>query len=285
MDFLKLKSYAKINLSLKISGKRDDGYHLLEMINDQVSLCDDMSFKKIDNGIKLTCNINIDNKDNLVYKVAKFMFDKYNIQGGIDINLSKTIPTGAGLGGGSSNCATTIKAIDTLYELNLTKEEMAKIGIKFGADVPYFIYERPALVSGIGEIIEPFDYEPFFKVLIVKPKVSCNTKDIFSNYTLKHSDYSVNDLKSCLIYKNFDNISQNIVNSLENVAIKLYNDISRTKVALFKLGFETVIMTGSGACVIALFKDESKAKMAVRKLEQLDFIDKVFISHLVRMEK
>ncbi len=285
MNSIKLKSYAKINLSLKITGKREDGYHLLEMINETVSLHDDMVFKKINKGINLNCNIKIETEDNLVYKVAKYMFETFDIKGGIDIILDKTIPTGAGLGGGSSNCATTIMAINKLYDLNLTKEKMAKIGIRFGADVPYFIYESPAVVSGIGEIIEPFDYEPFFKVLIVKPKVSCNTREIFKNYKHTESDYKANELKTCLIIKNFDNISQNIVNSLENVAIKLYNEISKTKDSLYELGFDTVIMTGSGACVIALFNDDSKVEEAIKALEQKDFIDKVFVSHLVRMGK
>lgn len=285
MKILTLKSYAKINIALSIVGKKSNGYHILNMINDEISIYDVMTFQKTDKEIIVTCDIAINMEDNIVYKVCKYMFEKFNIENGININIQKNIPTGAGLGGGSSNCATAIKAINQIYELNLSNSQMANIGEMFGADVPYFIYGGAAIVRGIGEEIETFYYEPFFKLLVIRPSASCNTKYIFQNYKYESTDFHIDDLKECLKNKEFDNISQNIINSLENVAINLYNEIRLTKKTLAALGFPVIFMTGSGSCVVALYEDGFDIQNAVNILNEKPFIEKVFLAEIIRNKK
>ena len=171
-DIMKIRAYAKINLALDVISKREDGYHELEMIMAPITLHDLIYINVIEDGIKIESNSTIMPVDqrNIMYKVAVLMKERYRIKKGIKIYVYKHIPTQAGLAGGSADGAAVIKAINKLFHLNLTNEQMAAIGKEVGADIPFCIYQKLALVSGIGEKLSFIDQSFECKVLLVKLK-------------------------------------------------------------------------------------------------------------------
>ena len=158
---MKVKAHAKINLGLNVVRKREDGYHELEMVMMPIALHDLIYVTVIETGIEITSNSAIMPTDerNIMYKAAKLMMDTYNIEQGIKIHIYKHIPIQAGLAGGSSDGAAVMRAINELFHLNKTNDELALLGKQIGADVPFCIYEQPAFVSGIGEKVEENDYQ------------------------------------------------------------------------------------------------------------------------------
>ncbi len=284
IETVKYKSYAKINLALKVVGKREDGYHLLQMINDEINIFDKLMFKKLDKrGIVISCNKKELEEENIVEKIAKHMFDVFALQGGLEIKIEKRIPVGAGLGGGSSNGATAIKAINEIYHLNLRKDQMIAIGEKFGADVPYFIYGGAAIVEGIGEIIKPFTYTPKFSLIVVKPVVSCDTKKVFKEYQFEESDYDLMDFKSALELAKNENISHFLFNSLEEIACRMYDEIRQTKQLLKHFGFDGVFMTGSGSCVVAISSKSKKELIAISdEIKKNSFVEEAIVTSIRR---
>ena len=153
---MKVKAYAKINLALDVIGKREDGYHELEMIMAPITLHDLIYINTIASGIEIDSNSKIMPTDerNIMYKVVALMKERYNIKKGVKIFVYKHIPTQAGLAGGSADGAAVIKAMNKLFYLNLSNEEMAALGKEVGADIPFCIYQKIALVSGVGEKLE-----------------------------------------------------------------------------------------------------------------------------------
>ena len=179
---MKLRAYAKINLGLKVLGKRSDGYHELEMIMVNVNLYDTLKFKKA-NSISVLMDKNIcEMENNIVYKTAKFMKEKYSVDKGVNIFIKKRIPDGGGMGGGSSDAANTIVALNKLWGLNLTRKDMYEIAEHLGSDVPFFILNRLSVVKGRGEIVHPINKSIDSKILIALPGLRCSTKNIFENY-------------------------------------------------------------------------------------------------------
>ena len=151
------KSFAKINLSLDLVGKRDDGYHLLRTVMQTVTLCDEITLEKIPDGITITCNkryIPTDER-NIVHKVATAFFKATDISGGVHIGIKKSIPCGAGLGGGSSNGAVVLDGLCELYGVDMTTEQKVDLTKSIGADIPFFFYGGTALCEGIGEVVTP----------------------------------------------------------------------------------------------------------------------------------
>ena len=165
MDILKLKSPAKLNLHLQVLGKRNDGFHEINSAFTLINLFDDLSFKKRPSGINLTGDLI---KNNLILKAAQNLQEKYHIKNGVDIYLKKRIPIESGLGGGSSNAATTLIALNKLWNLNLSKDELMKIGLDLGSDVPFFIYGENAWGKGRGENLEPIEIKDKAKAITEK---------------------------------------------------------------------------------------------------------------------
>ena len=237
-----VKSYAKINLHLKVLGINDNNYHLLQMVNTKINFYDVLKFKKNKNN-----SINIFMKDlpqeeNLVYKVAKYMFDKYNISGGIDIYIKKNIMLGAGLAGGSANAASTISTIDKMYKLNLSVLEKREIAACFGTDIIYCLENSSALVGGIGEKIESFNLKRKYSVLLINPNIHVSTKDVYNLYD-DNNTYSIEETNKELEDKT---ISDLLYNDLEKVVFNIYPEIKNIKEELLVYS-NNVLMSGSGS--------------------------------------
>ena len=187
-EYMKIKAYAKINISLDVVGKRkEDGYHLLRMIMQNIDLYDEIYVEKRKEGITIDCNKNYVPTDsrNLAYKAAMLFKEKYNIKEGVYINIIKNIPVSAGLAGGSTDGAAVLKLMNKLFEINASDEELMEMGLSLGADIPYCIKGGTALCEGVGEKITPL--KPFKdKILVlVKPSFGVSTKEVYKAFDLE----------------------------------------------------------------------------------------------------
>jgi 4-diphosphocytidyl-2-C-methyl-D-erythritol kinase len=285
MNLIKLRAYAKINLGLDVVRRREDGYHEVKMIMQTIGLYDKLIINILDNpSIKVTTNLHylpVD-ENNLVYKAAAMMREQYGLEQGILINLEKKIPVAAGLAGGSSDAAATLHGINKLFKLKLTKEELMKLGVRLGADVPYCILRGTALSEGIGEVLTPLKPFPSCHVLLVKPPINVSTKYVYENLhldtTTKHPDIdgiithiNKNDLYSAT--KLFDNL-------LETVTTNDYPIINEIKADMIKLGAITSLMSGSGPTVFGIFDDYKKAKDAFYHFKSGDIGKQIYLTHL-----
>jgi len=266
MENLKLKAYAKINLSIDLLGKRDDGYNEVKMIMQTVNIFDEIYLNKIEDGIVIECdNDNVPKgSQNIVYKVASLMFNTYNIKSGLKIKIVKNIPQEAGLGGGSADAAATIEGINKLFNLNLDLDKLLKIGVQIGADVPYCIYKNTVIATGIGEKLTRINNFDDVDVVIVKPNFGVSTKEVYEgfDYSLKkeHPDFKV--LLKAIEDKDIDSVANNMVNVLETVTQNRNPIIKEIKSELMKYGALGAMMSGSGPTVFALYKNYDMAKVA-----------------------
>lgn len=252
-----LKAYAKINLRLKVLGITENSYHLLQMVNAKIGLYDKIVIKK---NRQKTIDIDmpyVEKEDNLIYKVAKKMFDLYNLPGGIYIKVKKNIPLGSGLAGGSSDAAVVIKAINRIYKLDLTKEDLRKIAIEFGTDIVYCLDNRLAFVEGIGEHITLLNKKVQSDVLIINPNFSVLTKDIFNSFD-ENGVYS-KSLSIDAIEK--INIEDMLENDLEETTFRLYPVVKTVKEEIKNRGFNKVLMTGTGPTLFVLGNKKELKKL------------------------
>lgn len=272
MNTISLKCPAKINLSLDVVGKREDGYHLLRMIMQTVSLFDEITVTKGQDDIRVYCeNVNVpSNESNIAYKAAKVMIDTYRLGGGVDIVINKNIPVAAGLAGGSTDAAGVIKAMDKLYSLNLGTKEMMDIGLRLGADVPYCISGGTALAEGIGERLTPIEPIKETWCLLAKPPVGVSTVEVYKS--LKLDEVSVHpDTDRLITYiknRDINRLASNMVNVLEAVTIKKHNVISEIKNIMMEFHALGSLMSGSGPTVFGLFDDEDLAKRCYNRLRE-----------------
>lgn len=267
-----IKSYAKINLSLDVIGKRDDGYHLLKMIMQSIDLSDDVTIEKSLDGIRISCDkeyVPTDSR-NLAYKAAKLFFDNFKIKSnGVHIDIIKNIPVAAGLAGGSSNAAAVLKGMRNMYMPAVTDEELMKIGLKIGADVPYFICGGTALCEGVGEKITPLKSFNNQIVVLVKPSFGVSTKDVYERLEISKI-YRHPDLRAILNGirdKSIKNVCRNMKNILENVTLKKYPLIRKIKIQMIEEGACGALMSGSGPTVFALFKHQEQAQLCFEKMK------------------
>ena len=187
MNKLNLKSYAKINLTLEIGKRLDSGYHEISSLMQQINLFDILTFKELDeNKIIIKSNKKeLENEKNLAYKSALLLKNKFNIKQGMEIDIQKNIPIGAGLAGGSGNAAVTLKAMNKLFNLNLEEKELIKIGRELGSDVPFQIIGKTALVRGTGEKITKINQTKEADILIIKPAIKISTKWAYEEFDKK----------------------------------------------------------------------------------------------------
>jgi 4-diphosphocytidyl-2-C-methyl-D-erythritol kinase len=251
-----LPSPAKLNLMLHITGQRDDGYHELQTLFQFVDYGDTLSFDHAKNNeITLTPSIEgVDDNDNLIIKAAKRLQAFAHCNQGAQITLNKVLPMGGGLGGGSSNAATTLIALNILWDLNLPLTTLAEIGLALGADVPVFVMGTSAFAEGIGEQLTPVDLpEPWY--LIIKPDAHSDTKEIFSHKLLTR-DSPKSKMRSVL--------TRQRRNDCEAVVRMIYPEIDKSLNLLNK--FSSARMTGTGACIFSEHNSEDDAKAILVKL-------------------
>lgn len=251
---------AKLNLFLHVTGQRPDGYHLLESVFQLIDLCDTLHFDCRDDGQirRLGHHDQIPEEDDLVIRAAKLLQKTFSEKNpgflpGVDIGIEKTIPMGGGLGGGSSDAATTLLVLNRLWNCRFTREELMALGVQLGADVPFFIFGENAYVQGIGEKLSAAKTpEAYF--VVVKPPVSVPTAAIFRSKELTRNTEPIKIADFPGIYKNLPDFGKN---DLQPVAIKLFPEIA---MALDDLGrYGKARMTGSGACVFARFENKTEA--------------------------
>ena len=258
------RSYAKINLTLDVLGKRDNGYHDVKMLMQTTSLFDLVIVDRTEEEISVSTNLKYlpNNDKNIAYQAVLAFLDYTKIKGGARIIIHKNIPVAAGLAGGSSNAAAVLVALDMLYNTNLTDEELITIGAKLGADVPYCIMGGTQLASGIGEILTPAPPLPDCWILLVKPPVNISTKVIYEAIdgadikTHPDTDGMINALSSGDLYE----ISKRLANVMETVTVEKEPQIRGIKEKMQKNGALGALMSGSGPTVFGIFDDFEKAK-------------------------
>lgn len=266
------KAYGKVNITLDVVGKREDGYHLLKMIMQNIDIYDVITIERIESGIEITCNkpyVPTDER-NLAYKAAKLFKDTFNITSGVSINIKKNIPVAAGLAGGSTDCAAVLKIMNKLFQVNADNEKLMELGVKLGADVPYCINGGTALCEGIGEVLTPL--KPFKNhiIVLVKPPFGVSTKEVYKNFDLgRVKNHPETD--KVITYMNEDNlyeVAKNMKNLLENVTLKKHKVISSIKSEMESLGAIKAMMSGSGPTVFAFFDDMMKAQRCYDEMKK-----------------
>lgn len=266
------KAYAKINLSLDLVGKRDDGYHLLRSVMQTVSLCDIVTLSKSKDGISLRCNkpyIPTDSR-NIAYKTAAAFFEYTGIRPGVRISIRKYTPCGAGLGGGSSDGAAVVDGLCRLYGVDMTTDEKVRLTESIGADIPFFFYGGTAVIEGIGEKVSPVSPLPDCRIVIVKPRVSLSTGAIFSS-PLTASAFGGNSTDSVVSGIESGDIEaalRQAQNALEGASIAECPVIADIKQQLTDMGAVFSMMSGSGSAVYGVFTDYKAAKKAYTKMKE-----------------
>ena len=263
---LRLKSPAKVNLRLEILRKREDGYHELRTILQKISLHDTLSVSlKQEKGISISTDhpgLPI-GKENLVFRAAQMILRKSEYKGGLRIHIRKEIPLGAGLGGGSSNAAMTLKALDQLLGIGLPTKELMKMGLGIGADVPFFFLDGAAVASGIGERLRKIELPDLWYVLI-NPNFEISTRWAYQNFILTKRHFHFN-LQGFV--KTPEGISRLLLNDLEGVVSHKYPQIEGMKKMLLSAGALGALMTGSGPTVFGVFSGKREAEKAFKELQ------------------
>ncbi len=256
------KTPAKINLFLKIVGKRFDGFHEIESLFAFLDLHDELTVKKSNNfKLEITGEFAdlIDEKENLFTKILDFFAIKFSISKNLHIKIIKNIPVGAGLGGGSSNAAFFMQALNQIFALNLSKIELQKISLNFGSDIAFFFENHASIVKGRGEIIENFNEFAPISALLINPKIAISTHDIFKKF---RGEFSSKISTKKLLEKNVFYLLKNFSNDLEKPAIEKLEAILEIIKNLKKNGAKIAKMTGSGATCFGIFDNEQDLNLA-----------------------
>ena len=269
---MKIKAYGKVNISLDVVGKREDGYHLLSMIMQNIDLYDEIEVEKQECGIILECNksyVPVDNR-NLAYKAAEIFKERYDIVDGVKINIEKNIPVSAGLAGGSTDAAAVLKVMNELFNVNATEEELMELGLKLGADIPYCIHGGTALCEGIGEIITPIKSFRDKIIVLVKPAFGVSTKEVYKNFNLEKVKQhpKTSEIINAIENDDLNFVANNMKNLLENVTLRKHKILIKIKEEMNACGAINSMMSGSGPTVFAFFDDMLKAQRCFEKMKK-----------------
>ncbi len=296
-----LEAYGKVNLALDVTGKREDGYHLVDMIMQTVGLHDTLEMKLIDgkkadddfgadksqgasidedgangagiskDGIILDCGDGLPNDEgNLVYRAIKLMKDEYGLEGTVSVKLTKRIPIAAGMAGGSADAAAALKGVNRLFKLKLSDEELMRQGVKLGADIPYCIKGGTARCRGIGEIYDKLKPAPDAVILIAVPDIFVPTAEVYRGLKLNEATAHPDIEKMCASIEegSLENMAELLGNVLETYTINAHPVIGQIKGSMIDAGALNALMSGSGPTVFGLFKEREQAVEAGRMLAQ-----------------
>ncbi len=267
---MKDRAYAKINLCLNVVGKREDGYHELEMIMvpidffDWVSIeiAEEMSFESNAQYLPTT-------EKNTVIKAIEVLRQEYGFQENFKVEVRKHIPTQAGLAGGSADAAATIRILKKMLQLDMSNKKMIELAKKVGADVPFCCFNKPAYVSGIGEEMDHFKINSDWEVLLVKPYRGVSTPKAFKILNLQEASHpDCEKVKEALIKGDRQGVVDNLGNTLEQAAFQLVPAIKQIKEELLELGMDGVLMSGSGSTVFALSNNKVLLETATREMKR-----------------
>lgn len=271
------KAYAKVNLVLKVISKENNGYHLLSTVMEKVDLFDEVEFLEAKEIVVKCNNVAIEQEDNLIYKAIlelKKAYPEETKGKGIEIRVTKHIPIGAGLGGGSSDAALTISTLNELWELKKEKKDLACITKKIGSDVSFFLEDKRCVVEGIGEVVKPFDSDMIFHYLLYYPGYSTLTKDVYEANKVYSTDNYINCLKKALENNDFVKVLNYMSNDLQDAAFDINKDEPKLKdmIELFNytiLKTDVIgkaILTGSGSCIFMAFRSEEDSLKVQKEL-------------------
>jgi len=262
MHKLELKSPAKINIGLNVLQKRKDGFHDLETIFYPLLLSDLLKFEKSNSTKFESNNHNLEKiENNLILQAIKSIEQYCGGKFNVNVYLEKNIPIGAGLGGGSSNAATTLKALNSLFELCLNHEEISEIAINLGSDVPYFLNPVPSLGLSRGEILSKIDLQISQPILIVNPGIHISTNWAFNNIDLKKTAIRIKRLSDLKKFS-FLEVAQVAINDFEDVVLNKYHDIKNIKERLLQFGAAYSSMSGTGSTVYGIFSNLQQCRKA-----------------------
>lgn len=257
------KAPAKINLMLDVLHKRPDGFHEVEMIMTMVDLADRLEFSELKRDSIIISSqagyIPLDEK-NLAFQAARLIKDRYNVKSGVHIHLDKRIPVAAGLAGGSSDAAATLRGLNRLWRLGIPAHELQELGAELGSDVPFCVTGGTALATGRGERLTPMPNPPQCWVVLAKPPINVSTAEVYgrvrANSIMKHP--SALQMQEAIEAGDFSAVCAGLGNVLEDVTLKLHPEVQQLKEAMVKLGADGVLMSGSGPTVFGLVSKQSK---------------------------
>jgi len=267
MSAMQVLAPAKINLSLKILGHRSDGFHEIDTLIAPISLADKIDIEKQSRWIDFSCDDPTlpSGDENLVVRVAKAFFEKTKISGGVGIKLHKKIPHGAGLGGGSSDAAATLRALNQLFETKLSREELANLGSNIGSDVSFFLFESAAVCKGRGEIVEPTNLKKKLSILLLKPGFSVSSAWAYSRWQ---------DSKEIpgILYQPQNFNGQSFLNDLERPVFEKFVFLTQLKAWLLNQAeVGAAVMSGSGSTVFAVLRPNADVDLVAERVrEELD---------------
>ncbi|MFE0560200.1 4-(cytidine 5'-diphospho)-2-C-methyl-D-erythritol kinase [Paenibacillus sp. NPDC058910] len=257
------KAPAKINLMLDVLHKRPDGFHEVEMVMTMIDLADrlEMSEQKRDT-IIITSQagyIPLDEK-NLAFQAARLIKERYDVKKGVHIHLDKKIPVAAGLAGGSSDAAATLRGLNRLWGLDIPQEELLALGAELGSDVPFCVTGGTALATGRGEVLTPIPNPPQCWVIVAKPPINVSTAEVYGRLRSEQIQHhpSAERMVEALTQGSFQQMCQSLGNVLEEVTLKMHPEVQQLKEGMLKLGADGALMSGSGPTVFGLVSKESK---------------------------
>lgn len=267
MDTITLKARGKINLTLDVIGKRDNGYHDLDMIMQTINLYDTIKIKKTKTpGIRIHNNLTWLPADhrNIAYKAAQLFLKEADIVSGIYIDIVKRIPVAAGLAGGSSDAAAVLVGMNKLFKTGYSKKQLMEMGVKIGADVPFCIMRGTVLAQGIGEVLTPIKPLPYTHLLLVKPNISVSTASVYKALQINtiKTHPQTESVVQAINKGDTDYIFSHMVNVLEGVTTKMHPEIEKIKAQMIEHGAISSMMSGSGPTVFGIFDSKKKAQLA-----------------------
>lgn len=280
---LYVKAPAKINLTLDVLYKRPDNYHEVEMIMTTVDLADRIGLETSKDGlIKIISADRFvpDDDRNFAYQAAKLLKDTYGIKEGVSITIEKEIPIAAGLAGGSSDAAATLRGLNELWELNLSMDELAEHGAKIGSDVSFCVYGGTALATGRGEKIQELPAPPTSWVVLAKPKIGVSTADVYGGLKidgLQHPD--TKQMIQAIETDDYELLCQSVGNVLETVTFKLHPEVITIKEQMQRFGADAVLMSGSGPTVFGLVDNEARVGRIYNGLR--GFCEEVYVVRML----
>ncbi|MFM9281704.1 4-(cytidine 5'-diphospho)-2-C-methyl-D-erythritol kinase [Paenibacillus jiagnxiensis] len=257
------KAPAKINLMLDVLRKRPDGYHEVEMIMTMVDLADRLEMSELPRDTIIISSqagyIPLDEK-NLAFQAARLIKDRYNVNKGVYIHLDKKIPVAAGLAGGSSDAAATLRGLNRLWKLGISVEELCELGAELGSDVPFCVTGGTALATGRGEVLTPLPNPPQCWVVLAKPPINVSTADVYGRIRADRIQHhpSATRMEQAIRGNSFAAVCRELGNVLEDVTLKLYPEVQQLKESMIRLGADGVLMSGSGPTVFGLVSKEAK---------------------------
>lgn len=282
MDEYHIKAYAKINLGLDVIKRLPNGYHQVKMIMQTVDICDELFLEKAAAGVTLTTDSGElpADENNLAYKAALLMQEKFGLTEGVRIHLKKNIPIAAGMAGGSTDAAAAMKGISRLFGLDVPLRQLMDYGVSIGADVPYCLMGGTALAEGIGEKLTVLPPAPHCYILVAKPDISVSTKFVYEHLDAaglsRHPD--IDGMRAAIEAGSLKGILERMENVLETVTVPSYPIIDTLKCRLRELGAANSLMSGSGPTVFGIFSERQAAVQAMEQLQKEASSQRLFVT-------